>query len=309
MPSHIPLGELDEQLKAFIIRTARHHAALVSKLPLISLTQPVGDQPAAVQTSVPFMSSSSMGEPPAPRSLIIEFDLQCVVPTKTTLDLPRRFERPSLPAVLPATEIGGHDEDTQNRALNVLAWISAHITERVFEPDSVDSYVGYLKRLACIGPGSNHSRHAGKHDEKKIYAIKRAEAGYIIFPGPDVVLREFSGHLPRILVVDEKTAVLRAAERLETTYLASGSIETAWAACAHRADFETMRVEQDEFLPPARCTCTFEERPNTVQFCNKCSKSLLCEDNATERRFGLSILCADCVTKMGGKPKKSGEGN
>ena len=78
----------------------------------MSLMQPVGDQPAAVQTSVPFMSRSSMGEPPAPRNLVIEFDLQCIAPTRTTLDLPRRFERPSLPAVLPATEIGGHDEDT-----------------------------------------------------------------------------------------------------------------------------------------------------------------------------------------------------
>lgn len=88
MPSHIPLGELDDQLKAFIIRTARHHATLVSKLPLTSLLQPVGDQPAAVQTSVPFMSRSSMGEPPAPRSLVIEYDLQCIAPSKTTLDLP-----------------------------------------------------------------------------------------------------------------------------------------------------------------------------------------------------------------------------
>lgn len=112
MPSHVLLGELDEQLKAFIIRTARHHAVLMLKLPLISLIQPVGDQPAAVQTSVPFMSRSSTGEPPAPRSLVIEFDLQCIAPTKTTLDLPRCFERPSLPAVLPASEIGGYDEDT-----------------------------------------------------------------------------------------------------------------------------------------------------------------------------------------------------
>ena len=96
---------------------------------------------------------------------------------------------------------------------------------------------------------------------------------------------------------------------METTYLTTGSIETAWVACAHRADFETICVEQDEFLPSARCTCTFEERPNTIHFCDKCSKSLLCEDNATERRFGLSILSADCVTKIGGKPKKSGEEN
>lgn len=179
----------------------------------------------------------------------------------------------------------------------------------MFEPGSVDSYVGYPKRLACIGSGPNNSRHADKHDEMKIYAIGIAEAGYIILPGPEVVPREFSGQLPRILVVDERAAVLRAVEPLETTYLATGSIETAWVEYAHRADFETIYVEQDEFLPPARCTCTFEERPDTIHFCDKCSKSLLCEDKATERRFGLSILCAGCVTKIGGKPKKSGEEN
>lgn len=269
----------------------------------MSLMQPVGDQPAAVQTSVPLMYRSSMGGMPAPRSLVIHFDLQCIPPAKTTLDLPRLFERPSAPDLLPATEIGGYDEDTQTHALNTLAWISAHIMNRVFEPGSVDSYVAYLKRLAGLGSGSNDSHNAGKVDEKKIYAIAKAEAGYIILPGPDVVSRDCSAHLPRILVTDERIAVLRAAERLETTYLATGSIESAWAACARRADFETMCDQQDEFLPPARCTCLFEDRLNTVHFCNKCSKSLLCEDNATEdRRFGASIICADCITKTRGKP-------
>ena len=203
-----------------------------------------------------------------------------------------------MPELLPATETGGHDEDTQKHALNVLAWISAHIIDRVFEPGSVDSYVVYLKHLAGLGPGSNSSRHAGKHEEKKIYAIAKAESNYIILPGADVVSRDVSVHLPKILVVDERAAVLRAAERLETTYLATGSIESAWAACAHRADFETMCVEEDEFLSPARCTCLFEDRLNTVHFCNRCSKSLLCEDNATvDRRFGASIICAGCVAE------------
>jgi len=302
VPSHIPLGELDEELKAFIIRTARHHAGLTSKLPLISLLQPVGTQPAVVQTSVPLMYRSSMGGAPAPRNLVIQFDLQCIPQSKTTLDLPRRFERPNLPDLLPATDIGGHDEDTQKHALNVLTWISAHITDRVFEPGSIDSYVGYLKRLAGLGSGSDASHHAGTHVEKKIYAITKAEAGYIILPGPDVVSRDFAGRLPRILVADERAALLRAAERLETNYLTTGSIEFAWAACAHRADFETMCVEEDEFLSPARCTCLFAERLNTVHFCNKCSKSLLCEDNATERRNGFSIICADCVAKTSGRP-------
>jgi hypothetical protein len=302
VPSHIPLGELDEGLKAFIIRTARHHAGLTSKLPLISLLQPVGDQPAAVQTSVPLMYHFSTGGAPAPCILAIQFDLQCIPQAKTTLDLPRRFERPSLPDPLPAPDIGGHDEDTQKHALSVLAWISAHITDRVFEPGSVDSYVGYLKRLVGLDPGSNAS-HAGKHDGKKIYAIAKAEAGYIILPGPDVISRDFSAHLPRILVADERVAVLRAAERLETTYLATGSIESAWAACARRADFETMCVQQDEYLPPARCTCLFEDRLNTVHFCNRCSKSLLCEDNATkDRRSGASIICTGCITKTSGGP-------
>lgn len=260
--------------------------------------QPAGDQPAAVQTSVPLMYPSSMGGTPAPRSLVIQLDLQCIPPAKTTLDLPRLFERPVLPDLLPASGTGGYDEDTQKHALSVLAWISAHITDRVFEPNSVDSYVGYLKRLAGLGSGSSESRHTGKHDDNKIYAIVKAEAGYIILPGPDVVSRDFSVHLPRILVVDERAAVLRAAERLETTYLATGSIESAWAACAHRADFETMCVEEDEFLSPARCTCLFEDRLNTVHFCNRCSKSLLCEDNATvDRRFGASIICAGCVAE------------
>ena len=121
MPSHLSLGSLDEQLKAYIIRTARHHAALTSKLPLISLIRSVGDQPAAVQTSVPLMYRSSMGGTTAPRSLAIQLDLQCIPPAKTTLDLPRLFERPSAPDLLPATEIGGYDEDTQTHALNTLA--------------------------------------------------------------------------------------------------------------------------------------------------------------------------------------------
>lgn len=270
-------------------------------LPLISLVQPVGDQPAAVQTSVPLMYRSSMGGMPAPRSLVIQFDLQCIPHAKITLDLPRLFERPSPPDLLPATEICGHDEDTQNHALNTLACISAHIMDRVFEPGSVDGYVAYLKRLAGLGSRPNESHNAGKVDEKKIYAIATAEAGYIILPGVNVVSRNISAHLPRILVPDERVAVLRAAERLETTYLATGSIESAWAACARRADFETMCDQQDDFLPPARCTCLFEDRLNTVHFCNRCSKSLLCEDNATEDlRFGASIICADCITKTRG---------
>jgi hypothetical protein len=249
------------------------------------------------------MYRSSMGGMPAPRSLVIQLDLQCVPQAKTTLDLLRLFEQPNLHDLLPATDIGGHDEDTQDHALNVLAWISAHIMDRLFEPGSVESYVSYLKRLAGLGSGSNASHNAGKNDEKKIYAIAKAEAGYIILPGPDVVSRNIPAHLPRILVPDERVAVLRAAERLETTYLATGSIESACAACARRADFETMCDQQDECLPPARCTCLFEDRLNTVHFCNRCSKSLLCEDNATEdRRFGASIICADCIIKTRGKP-------
>jgi hypothetical protein len=303
VPSHLSLGQLDEQLKAFIIRTARHHAALTSRLPLISLMQPVGDQPAAVQTSVPLMYRSSVCGMPVPRSLVIQFDLQCVSPTKSTLNLPRLLERPSLPELLPATDVDGHDKDTQNHALNILAWISSHIMDRMFEPGSVESYVGYLKRLAGLDSGSDESHNAGKVDEKKIYAIAKAEAGYIILPGPDVISRDFSAHLPRILVADERVAVLRAAERLETTYLATGNIESAWAACARRADFETMCVQQDEYLPPARCTCLFEDRLNTVHFCNRCSKSLLCEDNATkDRRSGASIICTGCITKTSGGP-------
>lgn len=167
----------------------------------------------------------------------------------------------------------------------MLAWISAHITDRVFEPDSVDSYVDYLKRLGCISPGSNNSRHAGKRDEKKIYGIKKAEAGYIIFTGPDVVSREFSGHLPRILVVDERAAVLRAAERLETTYLATGSIETAWAACAHRADFETMCVEQDEFSLQPGAHAHLRNGP--TQFTSATNAANLCCARTTRQNEGL----------------------
>ena len=85
------------------------------------------------------MHRSSIGEIPAPLILVIQFDLQCILSTRSTLDLPQLLEQPSLPDLLPATDADGHGGDIQNRALNVLAWISAHIVDREFRPGSVDS--------------------------------------------------------------------------------------------------------------------------------------------------------------------------
>ena len=76
----------------------------------------------------------------------------------------------------------------------MLAWISAHIADRMFEPGSVDSYVGYLKRLACIDYGPNNSRHADKHDEMKIYSMGKAEAGYIILPSSCPARKSFHAY-------------------------------------------------------------------------------------------------------------------
>jgi hypothetical protein len=60
-----------------------------------------------------------------------------------------------------------------------------------------------------------------------LFTISKAEAGYLISPSADVVSHISSGSLPGICVVDGTDALLRAIERLETVYLATGYIESA----------------------------------------------------------------------------------
>jgi hypothetical protein len=294
VPSHILLGELDERLKTFIIDTARRHVAQTTRLPAIFVTVPVDGQPITVKTTVHVLSRSHTSEMPEVRSHVIELEFQRIPRAKCTLEIPATFELPHLPMLRPASDIGGHDEETQQRAFRVLSWISAHTIHRVFEPDSFDSYVDYLKRLACLGSSSNQeiSGHGGLYGGNNLFTIQNFDAWFLISPSVDVVSDISSGYLPKICVVDKADALLRA-------------IESAWEACAHRSDFETECVDSDETLLPSRCTCTFPERTNIIHRCDKCHQSFLCSDNAAQHAYDVHTVCTGCAVNSQPTQSKS----
>ena len=306
-PAPFLLGKLDERLKDFIIRAARRHAGLKVKLPDITLSPPAGDRPLAVETTVPVMYRSSTDQKTNVRMHVLQLELERFPSTRSTLDIPSTFEGPKVPETSPARE--DFDEDAQNHAFRILAWISAHTMDRVFEPGSLESYVDYLKGLACLGSRIDQDvpGHGGIYGGMDLFTIAVADAGYVLSPSTVAISHISSGSLPKICVPAKRDALLRAIERLETVYLTTSKIESAWKECARRSDFETDCIWEDEPLPQSRCTCTFAERLNTVHLCNRCNRSLLCGDNATEHESYAEIICASCADEQqqesGQRPK------
>jgi hypothetical protein len=228
VPSDTSLGEVDEQLKKFIVDTARRRAAQTTRLPDIIVLKSPDAQLAAAQVTVRVLYRSSPTGTLEVRDHVIRLQFQRVPKAGCTLDIPSIFE---IPVTVPwtATDLGGHDQDMQRRTFRVLDWISAHTLDRIFEPGSLDSYVEFLKRLACLGSSFDQEvpGHGGIYGGNNLFTISKAEAGYLISPSADVVSHISSGSLPGICVVDGTDALLRAIERLETVYLATGYIESA----------------------------------------------------------------------------------
>lgn len=238
-----------------------------------------------------------MVHPQQAQSLSIELELERVPDSEKKLDVPAGFELP-VREYQPASDTGGYGKSAQDRAITVLTWISAHTHGRVFEEGSLDAYIEYLKGLACLdGRDDQHLPGLGRrYGGQNFFTISRTAASYTLSLSAHVAAHIILGHLPRICVIDNRAALFRVLERLETVYFATGEIESAWEAASHRADFEFEADQNGEVPHASRCTCTFPERPKTVHLCDLCGKSLLCEQNAA-KSSAVQILCVDCVNE------------
>jgi hypothetical protein len=302
VPSQVVLGKMDLSLKNFIISTAFRHAGEITPLPAIRLMMiptASNNKGAAVETTVAIMHRESLVAAPQVNSMPIRLDLQRVSQAGSTLVSPI-FSLPERPTYLNSSWTGGYDKATQNRAFEALCWISAHTHGKVFEVDSFPRFVEYLTSLACLGSADQQiSADGGLYGGHDLFIVSSTESGsdYSISPGPQVLDDIVAGYLPDILVCGKLEALLRAIERLETAYLTTGSFESAWEACCHRADFETQMVEDGEYLPEARCACRLPERHQSVHCCDICGQSLLCADNASVEGAAVELVCADCYAK------------